>query len=61
MCCVDFTFYRMIHGHSCAVEHESMKKENLWLKSVKDNIELSSKNLWKMISADAKADKTNMK
>ena len=51
----------MIHGHSCAVEHESMKKENLWLKSVKDNIELSSKNLWKMLSADAKADKTNKK
>ena len=51
----------MTHGHSCAVEHESMKKEKIKKKSVKDNIELRSKNLWKMISTDVKADKTNKK
>ena len=34
---------------------ESVKKEKLWWKSFLDNVELSSKNKWKMMSANVKA------
>ena len=39
-----------------------LKKENSWRKSFfQINVEWSSKNLWKMISADVKANKNNNK
>ena len=39
-----------------------LKKKNLWRKSfISDNVEWSSKNVWKMISADVKVNKNNKK
>ena len=39
---------------------ESIKKKNLWQKPFfSDNVEWSSKILWKMISADVKANNNN--
>ena len=41
---------------------ESIKKEKLMTKIFfSDNVKWSSKNLWKMISADIKANKANKK
>ena len=33
-----------------------LKRENLWRKPFSDNVEWSSKKLWKMISTDIKTD-----
>ena len=40
-----------------------LKNENLWQKSFffSDNVERSSKNMWKMIFDDVKANKNNKK
>ena len=38
-----------------------LRKENLTKIFFSDNVEWSSKNLWKMISADVKANKNNKK
>ena len=38
-----------------------LKKENLWQKFLLDNVKWSPKNVWKIISADAKANIKQLK
>ena len=52
-----------VKGVGVGVWVNPLKKENLWQKcfSFSDNVEWSSKNLWKMISAAEEANKNNKK